>query len=385
MIRTYQAVPLGTPDVERNLGKLTELLREHSGANNGASFHMLLEGALELDEKEEDVFGRDVASTQVLLRFTETSRSWQRMWIQVHGRRFGGYQKGRTRAPPTKARPVSEAKIQQRRRSAATAMVKRDLAGNAHGDGKCFGGLLRKDLSGSALLHVIKKLPQTKEQRNFREHTALIQARRKTELLLRRASRGDAFCLPPTLKVTSAPTPKAPALPDRVQVVPMRTSISFQVKASAWVSVRPSLYSAVRVAHVIVVPDMMPFQKRDTWEDAILLIYAIGLGKIMIAEKDWHGDKPWAGPKAIRYKPQAKASTLILVANSHLQKHPNVMTALQACSEEGKWTLVTERPENPGSRTVHFLDELPTVRQFLFQQRRIFRHSQDASGKVQKV
>ena len=58
LIRTYQAVPLGTPDVERNLGKLTELLREHSGANNGASFHMLLEGALELDEKEEDVFGR---------------------------------------------------------------------------------------------------------------------------------------------------------------------------------------------------------------------------------------------------------------------------------------------------------------------------------------
>ena len=59
----------------------------------------------------------------------------------------------------------------------------------------------------------------------------------------------------------------------------------------------------------IDVPDMMPFHKCDTWEDAILLIYAIGLGKIMIAEKDWHGDKPWAGPKAIRYQPQAKAST----------------------------------------------------------------------------
>ena len=85
LIRTYQAVPLGTPDVERNLGKLTELLREHSGANNGASFHMLLEGALELDEKEEDVVGRDVASMQVRLRFTETSRTWQRMWIHVHG------------------------------------------------------------------------------------------------------------------------------------------------------------------------------------------------------------------------------------------------------------------------------------------------------------
>ena len=89
LIRTYQAVPLGTPDVERNLGKLTELLREHSGANNGASFHMLLEGALELDEKEEDVFGRDVASTQVLLRFTETSRSWQRMCLRARSSVWG--------------------------------------------------------------------------------------------------------------------------------------------------------------------------------------------------------------------------------------------------------------------------------------------------------
>ena len=146
---------------------------------------------------------------------------------------------------------------------------------------------------------------------------------------------------------------------------------------------RPSLYSAVRVANVSVVPDMMPCHKCDTWEDAILLIYAIGLGKIMIAEKDRHAHKLWAGPKAIRYQPQAKASTLILVANSHLQKHPNVMTALKVCSAEGKWTLVTEKPANPGSRTVHFLDELPTVRQFLFQQRRIFQHSQDASVKFQ--
>ena len=81
LIRAYQAVPLGTPDVERNLGKLTELAHEHSGANNGATFHMLVEGALELDEKEEDVFLRNVGSAQVLLQLTETSRSWQRMWI----------------------------------------------------------------------------------------------------------------------------------------------------------------------------------------------------------------------------------------------------------------------------------------------------------------
>ena len=66
LIRLYEAVPLGTPDVERNLGKLTELVQEHSGANKSATFHMLLEGALEFDEKEEDVFVRDVGCSQVL-------------------------------------------------------------------------------------------------------------------------------------------------------------------------------------------------------------------------------------------------------------------------------------------------------------------------------
>ena len=43
VIRLYQAVPLGTPDVERNLGAVTALLHEHSGANSSETVTMLLE------------------------------------------------------------------------------------------------------------------------------------------------------------------------------------------------------------------------------------------------------------------------------------------------------------------------------------------------------
>ena len=104
----------------------------------------------------------------------------------------------------------------------------------------------------------------------------------------------------------------------------------------------------------------------------------------MIAEKHWHGSRPWAGAKAIRYQPQAKQSSMTLVASSALQKHGNVMMALKACAEDGKWSLVTESPANRGDqRMVVHLDELPSIRNFLFKQRRIVRHK-NATGTFQK-
>ena len=56
--------------------------------------------------------------------------------------------------------------------------------------------------------------------------------------------------------------PSAPVLLARLQVVPMRTSLGFQLQPSATVSVRPSLYDAARVSHVVVVADMKKGTKR---------------------------------------------------------------------------------------------------------------------------
>ena len=382
VIRLYQAVPLGTPDVERNLGAVTALLHEHSGANSSETVTMLLEGLLELDENEDDLFIPNAVSSQVLLELTETSRAWQQMWIRMYGRRFGGYSK--TRAPAHKPKKVgSEARIQQQRRAAVQTLVKRALTPNADLHAKCFGGLVRRDLSGDALAKAIKQLPQTKKQQQFRQRTRTILDHRQKEASLRRLGNGKTWCVKPKVRIGCSAETNVEALPARVIAVPMRTSTSFQIESSALVSVRPSMFSAVRAAHVIFVSDLKLLERCDTWHDAVLLIYAVGLGKIVIGEKDWHGTRPWTGARAIRYQPQAKASPMTLVAGSHLQNHGNVIQALRDCSEDAKWLLVTQRPAHPGSQQVVFLDDLFSVRQFLFKHRRIVRHK-DAKGKFQK-
>jgi hypothetical protein len=381
LIRLYEAVPLGTPDVERNLGKLTELLSEHTGGS-GETLWMVLEGALETAALEEELFVRNHGSSQFSLRMTEMSRAWQRMWIALHGRRFGGYTKSRSRAPTKKEKPTSEAQIQQGRRAAATRLVIQARVPNADLEAKCFGGLVRRDVSGSALAHVVKNLHKSHKQVLFQQRTKQIKEGRDKETVLRRRL-GTTWCTQPNCRANSSSVSEPPALPDRVQVVLMRTSAGFHIASTAVVSVRPSLYSAVKVAHVIVVTDMKAIDKCDTWDSAILLVYAVGLGKIMIGEIDWQGARPWLGPKAIRYQPQAMSTSVVLVASSRLQKHSNVMTALRACTEGSKWSLVTERPVNPGAALVQHLDELPDLRRFLQTQRRIFIR-RGATGKFQK-
>ena len=129
---------------------------------------------------------------------------------------------------------------------------------------------------------------------------------------------------------------------------------------------------------------MKVYDKCETWDAVVLLICAIGLGKIMIGEKDWRGSRPWASSKAIRYQPAATSSKIVLVASPALQRLGNAMAALLACAEDGKWSLFLEKPAVADKRPVHhFDDEIPSVRHFLFKQRRIYRH-RDATGKLGK-
>ena len=53
LLRLHAAAPLGTPDVERSRGKLSELVQEHRGAVNGEIARMSLAGALELEANED--------------------------------------------------------------------------------------------------------------------------------------------------------------------------------------------------------------------------------------------------------------------------------------------------------------------------------------------
>ena len=143
-------------------------------------------------------------------------------------------------------------------------------------------------------------------------------------------------------------------------------------------------------AHVTIVPDVKAPGKCEARGAAKLLMRAVGLGKIMIAETDCHGAKLWAGPKATRYQPQAKVSSIILVVGPNVQTHPSLMRALRCCSKGGKCSVVRERPApaKPGSKsvgpTVEWLDDLHAVRRSLFKQRSIFRRK-GADGKFPKT
>lgn len=95
VIRLYHAEPLGTFDVERNFGQVTELSHAHAGSNTRATMSTLLEGALGLQEKEAYVFVPKGRIAQHVLFLNDTSRPWPHMWIMLHGRRFHGYQKTR--------------------------------------------------------------------------------------------------------------------------------------------------------------------------------------------------------------------------------------------------------------------------------------------------
>ena len=155
----------------------------------------------------------------------------------------------------------------------------------------------------------------------------------------------------------------------------MRTSAGFKGESLHLVFVGPSLYFAVLKAHATIVPDVKAPGTCETWGVAILLMRAVGFGKIMIAEKDWHGAEPWAGPKAIRYLPHAKVSSF-----------DKSTAMLLEGREGGRWSVVTERaaPANPGLKSVgptaEWLDDLRAVRWSLSKMRRIFRRK-DASGK----
>lgn len=115
-----------------------------------------------------------------------------------------------------------------------------------------------------------------------------------------------------------APT-EVPDARARVRVVPTHASAAFRILPAARVSVRPSLYYGVRVAHDIVVADMPRFSKCDTWDAELVLISGIGLGNIMNAATEWQGSHPWQGAKAIRYQARPNATRVALVADSQMQ------------------------------------------------------------------
>ena len=108
----------------------------------------------------------------------------------------------------------------------------------------------------------------------------------------------------------------------------MRTSADFSVAPSPRVSVLPSTYASVRIADVIIVDDLQAVERCETYDVANLLVYAVGLGKVMVQQRDWQGDRPDEGPRALRFQARCRSKRHIILASQHIQRHANVMIAL---------------------------------------------------------
>ena len=377
VIRLYLAVPLGTPDVERGLGRLSSLLTDHDGPLSADSAGALVEGALDGPDLEEELFTKQNTTSQFLFRFTDFSRDCQRLWIQLHGRRFGTLTKTAT-STPKKPKLGSEISIQRGRRRAATALVKRAANPQTDAGAKCFGGLQRSQLAGTLFHRAVSLVAVTPAMRNFQERTKQIAAGQKKEANARRL--GLMWCAKPRARkarkeVVGPPEDIQPAT--RIRVVPMRTSADFSVAPSPRVSVLPSTYASVRIADVIIVDDLQAVERCETYDVANLLVYAVGLGKVMVQQRDWQGDRPDEGPRALRFQARCRSKRYVIVASQHIQRHANIMIALRACAQcdGSKWSVVTEVPVAPRAQAlVRVIDALPSLRKFLLSERRFRRH-----------
>ena len=88
LIAFYVSMVEGTGDVERQLGRMVTILKEHSGPlrEDGETVHALLEVQLDGPKKESDMFYKDSEGGTWCM--TEFSRECQSLYIQLHGRRF---------------------------------------------------------------------------------------------------------------------------------------------------------------------------------------------------------------------------------------------------------------------------------------------------------
>ena len=380
VIRFYLAVLVGTPSVERGLGRLSSLLSEHCGPLSGDSAWWLLEGMLDSPPCEEDMFV-PAKESACQWRPTDLGCACQRMWIELHGRRFLTMSKIRGRRAQAKGAKVTELAIQQGRRRAASALVKRALRSQNDLGARCFGGLLRADLCGDRLKKACRAVGTTKAMVNFTRRTDALQQKQEQEMDLRR--RGVVWCPAPEARVArpkEVPGDCGVALqPRQISVVAVRTSPSFQVSPRSHVYILPSTWASVRIADVIITEDYRKLDICDTWDVAVLLVYAVGLGKTIVQERDWQGVRPELGPTVLRFRAQSRATNMIIVAGPHLQRHANTMAALRACVQgsQSKWSVVTEKPSSPPKTAqVHELDYLSQLRAFLLRQRRLHHHRQ---------
>ena len=110
--------------------------------------------------------------------------------------------------------------------------------------------------------------------------------------------------------------------------------------------------------------DVKTVERAAAWDAAVLMMYTVALGKTLVGEARWRGDRPETSAEAVRFASRCECKSLVLVASVHVQRHQNMIRALRHCAAQSgsKWKFTTEKLATiPVNTCMHVLEDLPCV------------------------
>ncbi len=125
----------------------------------------------------------------------------------------------------------------------------------------------------------------------------------------------------------------------------------------------------------------MRLDRCEDYTAAASLAYAVGLGKIVLPTAAWHNRarRPWLhDPRALHYVARNTVTRTKFITGAHLQRHPNMCSALRGCCEgpQSRWSVMTMQEAKAAdaqkrNEIIVTLDNLEDIRRFFLTERRI--------------
>ena len=373
LVSIYLCAMDGTGQVERDLGRLSNILSKHSGPTDqdgelaSYTLEVLLDGPQdESGFAEVDEAGQRVDDDAGALRPTDLTRSCARLWVALHGRRFGLYRPRQKKSQGSKGdskrkrlcRPGTLGAILQAGRLARDMLAARSAAQPA-AEGTIFG------VPRSALLHrpldqplgplLTKFAKGTKDKRQALR--ALTEARAHTR---KRPDNPYALgSLNPEKRLRRGPPVSSE--PAHVVGVPRDGTRQWKVLDCTAGGVAPlpqvrcvvargtdnNLWPSLQRADVVLVDSVWELDNAATLSTFLLKVYFIvacqGVGALPRAA--WVGAAPFASPSFVRFKSMPKTVKLdIEIAAQFRQDHPRLVSLIERAAgiRDSLWKVLPQ-------------------------------------------
>ena len=399
MLHIYLAATDSTCGVERDLGALTRVLKQHAGKwdEEGATISFCTEVLLDGPISEEGLGcrpGEDAHESQ--LEATDFTRECARLWVDMRGRRFRVYKTGGRPCGKQRERPMKGTWAAAKRR-AKDALDKLVADGPRSADAPTMLGLPRSRLLRAATDKnparkgkLLKKFDKTTQQK--------ARAQKKLQMV-RRCAGGNPYAfagLNPNEKLrrgnvfTRGPEPIPELLRGpggRIVVVdccsePIEQRDGYDVRR-LMVGSTPRLQLFVG-AGVVLTEQTWLVDGQALINDRALAAFcaAMGLGKPVLGRSHWVHCRPGGPPSAslVRYRASVReiAQTLA-ISVSFKQRYPLFSSVLEQCAAVAgsKWKVSVQDLAPNGVTPITCRED---ARSFIIKIRRIVQRGRGMLG-----